>query len=113
MYVLLIAVDLDGMDWYLSLALPIILWGGACVFFLGALMGGGKRSILSSITLVIGTIGVFLIGLEIFIDRVVLGRWEPGWSLVVLTVCVALVIPLVVVRRVSSLREEVRRRFHM
>ncbi len=112
-YVLLIAVDLDGMDWYVPLALPIILWGGACVFFLGALLGGGRRSILTSVTLVIGTIGVFLVGLEIFIDRVVLGRWEPGWSLVVLTVCVALIIPLVVVRRVPSLREEVRRRFHM
>ena len=68
---------------------------------------------MTSITLVIGTIGVFLVGLEIFIDRVILGWWEPGWSLVVLTVCVALVIPLVVVRRVPSLREEMRRRFHM
>lgn len=52
-------------------------------------------------------------GVELLIDRYFLGRWQPGWSLVVLTVCAALVIPLIVVRRVPALREEVRRRFHL
>lgn len=51
--------------------------------------------------------------MELLIDRYFLGRWQPGWSLVVLTVCAALVIPLIVVRRVPALREEVRRRFHL
>ena len=41
---------------------------------------------LSRITLVIGTTGVFLSGVELLIDRYFLGRWQPGWSLVVLTV---------------------------
>lgn len=112
-YVLLIAIDLDGMGWYWAIALPIILLGGACVLFLGLVLGGGRRSILSTITLFIGTIGVFLMGVEYFIDRVRVGTWSPGWSLVVLTVCVALIIPLIIVRRIPSLREEARRRFHM
>ena len=83
LYVFLISVDLDGSAWYWHLALPI------------------------------GTTGVFLSGVELLIDRYFLGRWQPGWSLVVLTVCAALVIPLIVVRRVPALREEVRRRFHL
>ena len=61
----------------------------------------------------VSTTGVFLSGVELLIDRYFLGRWQPGWSLVVLTVCAALVIPLIVVRRVPALREEVRRRFHL
>ena len=57
--------------------------------------------------------GFFLFGVELFLDWYLLGTWEPTWSLVVVTICVALIIPLVIVRRVPSLREEVRRRFHM
>ena len=113
LYLFLISLGLGGGDWYWPLGLPIVLWGGACVLFLGLVLRKGRRSILTSVTLVIGTVGVFLFGLELLIDQFVLGRWEPGWSLVVLAVCVALVIPLVVVRRVPALREEVRRRFHM
>ena len=77
------------------------------------MLGGGRRSILTTVTLLIGTVGAFLVGVELFVDRFFHMTWEPGWSLVVLTICIALVIPLVVVRRVPSLREEVRRRFHM
>lgn len=112
-YVLLIAVDLNGWGWYLHLALPIVLLLGAAALFLGLSLGSGRRSILSSAALIIGTVGVFLLGVELFGDLFFRGAWSPGWSLVVLTICVALIIPLIVVRRVPSLREEVRRRFHM
>ena len=81
------------------------------MLFLGALLP--RLSILSGVTLLIGTVGVFLVGVELFIDMSVRGAWVPGWSIVVLVVCVALIIPLVVVRRVPNLREEARRRFHM
>lgn len=112
-YVLLIALELDGLDWFLHLALPIILLLGAAGLFLGFLLRGGRRSILSSAALVIGTIGIFLVGVELFADRYLYGQWSPGWSIIILAVCASLIIPLVVVRRVPSLREEVRRRFHM
>ena len=112
-YVLLIALALGGMDWYLALALPIVLLGTAGALFLALTISGGRRSILSSVTLIIGTVGVFLIGVELFVDWFRFGRWTPGWSLVVFVICGALIVPLVVVRRVPSLREEARRRFHM
>lgn len=112
-YVYLISVDLNGREWFLHLALPIVLLGGAVMLLLGLLLEGGKRSILSRVTLVIGSVGVFLAGMEFFIDRYLTGTWGPGWSIVVLAACVALVIPLLVVRRVPTLREEARRRFHL
>ncbi len=112
-YVFLISVDLNGREWFLHLALPIILLWGAAVLFLGLMLRDGRRSILSSIALIIVCIGLFMPGVEFFIDCYLQGVWEPGWSLVVSAICVALIIPLVIVRRVPSLREEARRRFHM
>lgn len=34
------------------------------------------------------------------------GSYEPGWSIVVATVCIALIIPLLVVRHRPALRDE-------
>lgn len=111
-YVLAIAWNLHGLHWYVHLALPLILWLGA-VLMTDWLLLRKKRSILTTITTIIGAVGIFPFGVELLVDRYLREVWEPGWSLVVLTVCVALMIPLIVVRRVPSLREEVRRRFHM
>ena len=113
LYVYLIALSTAGVRWFTGLAAPIIVWIGANVLFLGLVLRVYHRSILTSITIVVGSVGVFLFGLEYLIDRWVGGVWEPSWSLVVLAVCVGLVIPLIVVRRVPSLREEARRRFHL
>ena len=110
-YLLLIALNLDGMDWYLGLGLPVVLLGTAVLLFLGLTLR--NRSILSSITLIIGAIGVFLFGVDLLVDRRLYPACTPTWSLIVLTVCVALIIPLVVVRRNPALREEARKRFHL
>ncbi|NCB62312.1 MAG: zinc ribbon domain-containing protein [Clostridia bacterium] len=111
-YVYLISIDLRGKAWFFGLALPIILLLGAIMMALGIFLGGKSRSILTKVTVVIGAVGIFLCGVEFFVDRWIFGGWSAGWSIVVLTVCVALIIPLIVVRRRPVLREEVRRRFH-
>lgn len=111
-YVYLISVDLHGADWYFGLALPIILTGGIIVMALGMVLGRG-RSILSRVMLVIGAVGVFLLSVEFFVDSWGGYPWRPGWSMVVATVCVALIIPLLVVRYRPALRDEARRRFHI
>lgn len=110
-YLLLIAVTLDGWDWFLGLGLPVVLLATAVLLFLGATLR--RRSLLSSITLIIAAAAVFLFGVEFFVDHWLLNCWEPGWSLVVLAVCVALIIPLLVVRHNPALREEARKRFHL
>ena len=112
-YVLLICIDLSGWDWYLHFALPVICLLCALALFLEHQLREVGRSILSSATLCILSVGVFVIGLEFFGDLYFQGSWAPGWSLIVLTVCAALAIPLLVIRRVPTLREEVRRRFHL
>ena len=77
------------------------------------LLRGRRRSLLTSVVLTLCTIALFALSIEFFADRFAGGPWRPGWSLVVLTVCVALCIPLIVVRNVPNLREEARRRFHL
>ena len=112
-YVWLISIDLGGSRWFRGLALPMIGWAGVLVFLLSFLLRGGRRSTLSAIALVIGAAGLLAMGLEFCIDRYFRGVWQPGWSLIVLAVCVGLIIPLRIVRRVPALREEARRRFNL
>ncbi len=112
-YVALIALELGGWNWYFGVALPILLVGAALVVGLGFLLEGGRRSILSSVTLIIGAIGLFTVAVEFFVERYLTGAVDLTWSLLVLAICVSLIIPLIVVRRVPSLREEARKRFHM
>ena len=112
LYVFLISLALDGGDWFLRLAVPLLVVAAVVVFCLSWLLRRG-HSILTTATLSLIAAGLFCIGVEFCCDRYLEGGWTPGWSLVVLTCCVGLSIPLLVVRRVPSLREEARRRFHM
>lgn len=113
LYLLLIALELNGLQWYLHLALPIITLMGLLLQFLVFTLREHRRSILSTISLVIGSAGIFTLGLEFLGDLYFHGVWQPSWSLVVLIVAGALEIPLVVVRRIPALRDTVRKRFHM
>lgn len=113
LYVLLIAWELDGLDWYLHLALPATALLGFILLAQVVVFQNRQRSILSTMALVIASAAIFVAGLELLGDLYFHGSWEPSWSLVVLIVAGALEIPLLVVRCVPGLREEVRRRFHM
>lgn len=113
LYVLLIAWELDGLAWYLHLALPATALLSLILLVQVLLLHNRRRSFLSTLSLVIASVAVFIMGLELLGDLYFHGAWGPSWSLVVLIVAGALEIPLVVVRRVPGLREEVRRRFHM
>ena len=112
-YVFLISIDLSGGAWFRGLALPILGWACVLVFLLSFLLRGGRRSRLSAIAMCIGTVGLMALGVEYCMDRFFRAAWQPTWSLVVVVICVGLIIPLRVVRRVPSLREEARRRFNM
>lgn len=113
LYVLLIAWELDGLDWYLHLALPITVLLAVILLAQVLLFQKRRLSILSTMAVVIACVAVFVAGLELVGDLYFHGAWGPSWSLVVLIVAGALEIPLVVVRRVPGLRKEARRRFHM
>ena len=112
-YVLFIAADLNGLDWFRGLALPILAEACVLVFLLAFLLRGRRRSILTALTLIIGALGLFALGIGAALDLYLIGSWKPGWSLLVLVIAVGLMIPLIVIRRVPALREEVRRRFDL
>lgn len=110
-YLLLIAWNVNGLDWYLGLALPMTLTWTALALGLGFFLPG--RSILTSVTLLLGATGCYCLAVELFIDLWTAGRWRPVWSLVVSAACAAAMAVLVTVRAVPSLRELVRRKFHL
>lgn len=110
-YLFLIAVTLDGLRWYLALALPIVLVCAALALALSVFLPG--RSILTSAILLLAGTGLICLAVELFVDRYLTGAWSPRWSLVVAVVCGALILVLVTVRVVPGLREQVRRRFHL
>lgn len=110
-YVGLIALSVDGLGWYLALALPIVLVSAAVALGLGFFLPG--RSILTSVMLLMGASALECMAIELFVDRFLRGVWAPGWSIVVAVVCGALILVLVTVRVVPSLREQARRKFHL
>lgn len=112
-YLFLIALASTGLEWYTGLALPILVCAAAIVLLASYLMRGGRCSILGSTIIIILSLGIFAVAVEFFADSYLRQAWQPGWSLIVLAVSFGLSIPLVVVRRIPSLREEARRRFHM
>ena len=113
LYVLLIALASDGLHWYLHLALPILFSGAVLGLIVCSLIRVKHSSLLTSIVALLLAAGLQCGFIELFVDLFLRDSWQPGWSLIVMTVCVGLSVPLVVVRSVSSLREEARRRFHL
>ena len=110
-YIWLISIDLNGGAWFRGLVVPILIWACVLVFLLCLL--SRNRSILTKISLCIGAVALLVIGIEYAIEYYLFGAAHLTWSLVVATICIALIIPLRVIRHVPALREEVRRRFDL
>ena len=113
LYVLLIAFLTEGIVWYFHLALPVLLCGWVAAMILWGTMGRGRRSTLSSIVIVLTSLGLYSCVVEAWIDLYRSQNLTPGWSLIVLAVCLGLSLPFLVIRFVPGLREEARRRFHL
>lgn len=113
LYVFLMAIDLNGMVWFRGLVLPILISAVVILLVLCFLLRDHRRKLLTTATFILCAAALLTLTAEFFADRFFHGVWQPGWSLIVLTVCVAMAVPLLIVRHVPSLREEARRRFHM
>ena len=113
LYIFFIAVDLDGLVWYRHLVLPVLLSAVVILLVLCFLLRDHRHRMLTTATFITSAAALLALTTEYFADCFFHGVWQPGWSLIVLAVCVALTVPLLVVRHVPSLREEARRRFHM
>ncbi len=111
-YVWLIALAVDGKTWFWGLAVPILVCNAVAVCIFGLLIRK-KHSMLSTLTMLLAVVGAFCLSVELCCDRYFHRGIDLGWSLVVFACCVGLCVPLIVIRRVPSLRAEVRRRFHL
>ena len=113
LYLLLISIALGGEQWFRHLILPILIAAVVILLVLCFLLRDHRHRMLTTATFIITAAALLALTTEFFCDRYFHGVWQPGWSLIVLTVCIALDVPLLIVRHVPALREEARRRFHM
>ena len=111
LYVWIISLALDGKVWFDGLAVPLLVFSAVTVCLLSWLLRR-KHSMLSTVTMILAAIGIYCVEIELCGDWYFHHAIDLSWSLIVFACCVGLCIPLIVVRRVPSLREEVRRRFH-
>ena len=110
-YVLMIALASGGMDWYLKLALPVLLTAAGLGLLTCWMFRNHSR--LSSLIISLLSLGFLSLAGEFFGDFYLYERWLPGWSLIVGAVTLGLAVPFVVIRLVPSFREEARRVFHL
>ena len=110
-YVFLISLALHGGAWFRGLAVPLLALSAAVVFALSWLLRRG-HSLLTTAAMALFAAGAFCVGVEVCCDWYLHSGWTPGWSLVVFACCVGLCIPIIIIRRIPSLRAEARRRFH-
>lgn len=113
MYFGIVAVLHPGKGWYPMLALPIVVLVTGLLLAFTGIVRHVRTSILSRSALVVGEIALFIVALELLIDR--FRETPPGltWSAIVLTCCVIIDAALITIIRRSRLREEVRRRMHI
>lgn len=113
MYFGIIAWLHPGKGWYQMLALPIIGIAAGLILIFAACVRQIHTSILSRSALILAETALFVVALELLIDR--FRKTPPGitWSAIVLTCCVIIDAALITIIRRSRLREEVRRRMHI
>ncbi len=113
MYLLIIAYQYSGYDWYLSLAIPITTMVTILVLLFIFLHRYFQTSILSTAIYLFGEIAVFCVGLEIMLRNYFENIIYLTWSSVVLVSCTIIIGALITIITRSRLREAVRKRMHL
>lgn len=111
-YLFLLTFVTSGRDWYVKLALPIVV---LTVCVLEAFVLCIRRlpaTFLTCILYFVSCTAVLCLGLECLIDLFLHQTIQLVWSAVVLTVCVILDITLITLLSRSRLRNAVQRRLH-
>lgn len=110
-FLAMVAWRTDGWYWYIDLALPIVglsgLLGGSLAYCLIR-----HHSRLTTLLIFLMVLGIYLLGLEVLIDRFNGGEYTPGWSLIAAAVILVVGVIFLTVRLRPKLRAEFRRRFH-
>lgn len=113
LYMLIIAYEYDGYDWYLHLAVPITGLITLLVLIYVFLRRYFQTSILSSAIYLFTEVAIFCVGLEIMLRSYFERTIYLTWSAVVLVSCITIIVALLTIITRSRLREAVRRRMHL
>lgn len=111
-YLFLLTFLTGSRGWFAGLGLPIVILLTVLAECFTFCVRKLPKSFLTISLYLFTAIGLVCIGLELLIDRYVSGEISPGWSAVVLTVCVILDIAIVTLLSRKRLRNAVRRRLH-
>lgn len=113
LYLLLIALAVSGIKWFLQLALPISLGIMILLFIIIFIVEKKKPGKLktTSISLIATILFCFLV--EIVVDNFVLGKIELTWSYVVAASIVPAVIALILLSGNRKLQNELIKKLHI
>jgi len=102
-----------GEGWYPALAIPVIWVFMGLILVFAMCVRLAHTSILSRAALILGELALFVMVLELLIDRYCRTSVRLTWSAIVATCCIIIDAALITIIRRSRLREEVRRRMHI
>ena len=101
----------EGGNWFLPLALPILLLSAAAFLFLAVMFTQKHPLKLVRVALALFSAGALSVALEFVINRYTRSALMFEWSLYVLVVCVIFGIIALLINKRRVFKEEVRRRF--
>jgi len=112
-FLLLVDLLVLSMEWFLHLALPLVLIPGVLVIVIGELI---IRRVIRGFAIpaaILAAIGVLVVGIELVTEMAAYGRIQIGWSLFVLLPCLALAGVALTIARRQAVHEEIRKRLHL
>ena len=112
-YLALVAWVNHGMDWYVQIAVPIILLGTGLLAILLYVYQLVSRSILFTAMVVVIEMAVFCADIDLSVCYYLHEKFCLTWSAAVVVCAAIITVSLITVMRISRLREEVRRRMHI
>ena len=113
LYLALVAWVNHGMDWYVRIAVPVIILGTVLVAVLLYIYQHVSRSILFTAMVVVIETAVFCAGIDLSVCYYLHDCFYLTWSAAVVVCAEIITVSLITVMRISRLREEVRRRMHI
>lgn len=111
-YLFLITFNTTNNQWFVALALPLIVLVTILLEIFTLLLHIFRASFLSVSLYIFLEIALLCIGLELLIDQFLGLPYNLSWSAIVLTVCGVISITLITLLSRRRLREAVRRRLH-
>jgi hypothetical protein len=112
-YIGIIAYQYPGRGWYYEIALPIVFLITLSLLFYIFFIQKLSKAFLGKCIVIFSEIGILAVSIELLIRNYFYHKLYITWSAVVLTGCVIIIIMLMTIIKVSSIREEVRRRMHI